>query len=255
MTGPVIQMQGLGFGYGRRQLLRNVELQIAEQDFVCLVGPNGSGKTTLLKLILGLLAPTVGTVSVFGQRPQAIRNRLGYVPQHPQLDPLFPISAGEVALMGRLGSCAALGPLRRRDRDIATQALAMVGLSDLGQKHFASLSVGQQQRALIARALASEPQLLLLDEPTASLDAKVEAEFYELLQELNQNLTIVLVSHDLGFVSRYVKTVVCVKEEVIVHPTSEINGRIISELYGSDVRMVRHDHRCNKEGDTLWPPS
>ena len=254
-TEAVIETHGLAFGYGRRTLLSDVELAVPERDFVCLVGPNGSGKTTLLKLLLGLLQPTRGAARIFGEAPAAARSRIGYVPQHPQLDPLFPISVTEVALMGRLGGGSFFGPVRGRDRELAQTALADVGLGDLGDRHFASLSVGQQQRALIARALACAPQLLLLDEPTASLDARVEEEFYELLQRLNESLTIVLVSHDLGFVSRYVKTVVCVKGRVMVHPTSEVNGQIISELYGSDVRMVRHDHRCNHEGEHLWPPS
>ena len=188
------------------------------------------------------------TLLVFGTTPARASRRIGYVPQHPRLDPLFPVTALDVALMGRLGTTPTLGPWRGKDRQAALDALAEVGLADQAQRHFADLSGGQKQRVLIARALAGEPDLLLLDEPTAGLDAHVEEGFYRLLQELNKRLTIIMVSHDLGFVSGYVKSVVCVGREVLVHPTSAINGQIIADLYGSDMRLVRHDHRCSEEG-------
>jgi zinc transport system ATP-binding protein len=238
----------LQFGYDGQPVLQNVNITIPAGDFVCVVGPNGSGKTTLLKLALGLLKPTKGSIEVFGQRPDHSRGRIGYVPQHPRLDPLFPVSAMDVVLMGRLGNTRTLGAWRAADRRQALQNLAEVGLTDHAGRHFASLSGGQKQRVLIARALAGQPELLLLDEPTAGLDAHIEEGFYRLLQDLNQRLTIVLVSHDLGFVSGFVRSVVCVGPEVVVHPTSEITGQVIADLYGSDMRLVRHDHRCSEDG-------
>jgi len=244
----VIACHDLAFGYDGGTILQGVNIRIPAGDFVCVVGPNGSGKTTLLKLALGLLQPTSGRIEVFGQSPQHSRRRIGYVPQHPRLDPLFPISAVEVAMMGRLGRTPAWGRWRHSDQDRARDALFEVGLSDRADAHYATLSGGQKQRVLIARALASDPDLLLLDEPTAGLDAHIEKGFYRLLEQLNHRLTIVLVSHDLGFVSGFVKSVVCVGHEVLVHPTSEINGKIIADLYGSDMRLVRHDHRCAEEG-------
>ncbi len=247
-TPAAIACQDLSFGYDGVPVLQNVDISIPEGDFVCVVGPNGSGKTTLLKLALGLLRPTSGRIAVFDETPARSRQRIGYVPQHPRLDPLFPISAVEVAMMGRLGRAPSLGGWRRDDRDRAREALAEVGLGDRADSHYAALSGGQKQRVLIARALASDPDLLLLDEPTAGLDAHVEEGFYRLLEQLNHRLTIVLVSHDLGFVSGFVKSVVCVGREVLVHPTSEINGQVIADLYGSDMRLVRHDHRCAEEG-------
>lgn len=240
--------RNLEFGYGGTPLLQNVNISIPEGDFVCVVGPNGSGKTTLLKLALGLLKPTAGSIEVFGRAPNYSRGRIGYVPQHPRLDPLFPVSAMDVVLMGRLGKTPSLGAWRSTDRQQARQTLDEVGLSNHENHHFASLSGGQKQRVLIARALAGDPDLLLLDEPTAGLDAHIEEGFYRLLQELNQRLTIVLVSHDLGFVSGYVRSVVCVGQDVVVHPTSEITGQVIADLYGSDMRLVRHDHRCSPDG-------
>ena len=247
-VSDVIACHDLNFGYEGKPILRNVNIRIPAGDFVCVVGPNGSGKTTLLKLALGLLEPNSGRIEVFGQAPRHSCARIGYVPQHPRLDPLFPVSALDVTLMGRLGRSRPVFGWSRRDREQAHAALSEVGLADRADHHFAALSGGQKQRVLISRALAGDPDLLLLDEPTAGLDAHVEEGFYRLLEELNKRLTIVLVSHDLGFVSGFVKSVVCVGREVLVHPTSEITGEIIADLYGSEMRLVRHDHRCSEEG-------
>jgi zinc transport system ATP-binding protein len=247
-VSDVITCRGLSFGYDAEPILHDVDLAIPVGDFVSVVGPNGSGKTTLLKLALGLLKPDAGRIEVFGQTPHRARRRVGYVPQHPRLDPLFPVCTLDVVLMGRLGRAPALGRWRRDDRAAALAALAEVGLAERADDHFAALSGGQKQRALIARALAGGPELLLLDEPTAGLDAHVEEDFYRLLEELNQRLTIVMVSHDLGFVSGFVKSVVCVGRDVVIHPTSAVTGEVIADLYGQDVRLVRHDHRCSEEG-------
>jgi zinc transport system ATP-binding protein len=239
---PAIAIEHLSFAYDGPLVLQDVSFGIAERDFVSVVGPNGGGKTTLLKLILGLLKPTRGVVRVFGRLPQEVRRRIGYVPQHAQFDPQFPASARDVVLMGRLGICPWLGPARRADRDAAAAALAEVGLSEYSRRPLAALSGGQRQRALIARALASEPALLLLDEPTANLDLAVQGDFFELLHRLNERLTVLLVSHDVGFVSQHVNTVVCVHRSVEVHATRELNGRMINELYGGPVRFVQHAH-------------
>jgi zinc transport system ATP-binding protein len=243
---PVIEVEDLSFRFdGGPPVLEDVNLEIAAGDFASVIGPNGGGKTTLVKLIVGLLSPTEGRIRIFGQTPIKSRPRIGYMPQHAMMDPRFPVRATDVVLMGRLGLGHRFGNYTRSDRSAGADALAKVGLENLGAQPFSNLSGGQRQRVLLARALVTDPELLLLDEPAAGLDQKVEQDFFELLQELNRQLTIVLVTHDLGFVAGFVRTVICVHRRVDIHPTSSLDGRAISEIYGGDVRMVRHDHRAD----------
>jgi len=197
----VIRCEGLSFAYNGDSVLTDVTFSVAARDFVSVVGPNGGGKTTLLRLILGLLTPTRGTVRVFGRPPSEVRRRIGYMPQRAELDPQFPVRALDVVLMGRLGN-GRVGPFSRADKAKAMAALHEVGLTAHARRPLAALSGGQRQRVLIARALACDPELLLMDEPTANLDPLVQDEMHELLHELNRRLTIVLVSHDVGFVTR-----------------------------------------------------
>ena len=241
---PVISISGLDFRFDNGpRVLEDVNLEVSEGDFASVIGPNGGGKTTLVKLIVGLLAPTTGAIRIFGLPPAKARPRIGYMPQHAMMDPRFPVRALDVVLMGRLRPRPSIGGYSQADRVAAECSLAKVGLEDQGARPFSDLSGGQRQRVLLARALVTEPDLLLLDEPAANLDQKVERDFFDLLEELNRRLTIVLVSHDLGFVAGFVRTVICVHRRVDVHPTSELDGRRVSEIYGGDVRMVLHDHR------------
>ena len=239
---PVIEIDHVSFSYEGLHALEEVNFTVHERDFISIVGPNAGGKTTLMKLILGLLKPSRGTVRVFGQPPAKTRSRIGYMPQHASLDPFFPVSVLDVVLMGRLGNGHTFGLFRRNDREAAMEALREVEMYPFRQRSFSTLSGGQRQRVLIARALTSRPELLLLDEPTSNIDIAVETELYELLKRLNERITILLVTHDLGFVSKYVKSVACVNRKVVVHPTSEIRGEMIYEMYGSQVHMIRHDH-------------
>ncbi|MCZ7586761.1 MAG: metal ABC transporter ATP-binding protein [Deltaproteobacteria bacterium] len=240
----VITMEDAAFGYDGRPVLEHVDFQVQRGDFLSIVGPNGGGKTTLLKLILGLVQPTAGTVRVLGERPETARKRLGYMPQHHHLDDRFPMRALDVVLLGRIRP---IGPFGRKDRERAETALAEVGLQGSEHRLFAELSGGQKQRVLIARALAADPEILLLDEPTAHLDYRVEADFYDLLRGLSRKLTVLLVSHDLAFVSKSVESVVCVNRTVAVHPTSKLTGDTINALYGESMRIVRHDERLHAE--------
>jgi zinc transport system ATP-binding protein len=243
---PIIEVANLSFRFDTGPpVLEDVNLEIAAGDFASVIGPNGGGKTTLVKLIVGLLKPTTGRVRVFGLPPAKARPRIGYMPQHAMMDPRFPVRATDVVLMGRLGVGRRFGNYNRADREAAADALTKVDLEALGGRPFSDLSGGQRQRVLLARALVTDPDLLLLDEPAAGLDHRVEQDFFELLQELNQHITIVLVTHDLGFVAGFVRTVICVHGHVDIHPTSTLDGRAIAEIYGGEVRMVRHDHRVD----------
>lgn len=246
-TLPVIEVKDVSFSYGGPYVLEDVNLCLHQGDFASLIGPNGGGKTTLLKIILGLLKPAKGSVRVLGGSPEESRRRIGYIPQKAQFDPQFPVSVFEVALMGRLGVGQSIGLYSKSDRERSLKALAEVGLADLRNRAFSALSGGQQQRVLIARALSSDPEMLLLDEPTANLDVHMEEAFYDLLVTLNRRMTIVLVSHDLGVVSRLVRTVVCVKQKVMVHPTTNLTGDMIQDMYGGEIRIVRHDIECLHE--------
>ncbi|SEM04636.1 zinc transport system ATP-binding protein [Syntrophus gentianae] len=241
----VVTFQDVSFSYGGMPILEDVSFSIPERTFISIVGPNAGGKTTLLKLMLGLLKPSKGTIEVFGQYPEKARTRIGYMPQYVQFDPNFPVSVLEVVLMGRLGAGKGMriGPYSKTDKAIALEALQELEMEKAKNRPFIVLSGGQRQRVLIARALAAEPDLLLLDEPTSNVDMAVETELFELLNSMSQTITIVVVSHDLGFVSQYVESVVCVNRQVMMHPTTAVTGEVISECYGSNIRMVRHNHK------------
>ncbi len=254
MKQPVVLMEGVSFSYDGMPVLEDVDLEVSELDFMSVVGPNAGGKTTLLKLILGLLRPDRGRIRVFGDAPAKARPRIGYMAQQSSFDFLFPVSVMDVVLMGRLGHGGRGVFYTRRDREAAEGALERVELKELRDRPFSKLSGGQRQRVLLARALASEPDLLLLDEPTANVDAAIETELFEILYELNRRMTIILVTHDLGFVSGYVKRVACVNRRLVVHPTSAITGEMIHELYGGDMRLIRHDHQCTEKGH-VWKSS
>ncbi|MFA7348022.1 MAG: ABC transporter ATP-binding protein [Desulfurivibrionaceae bacterium] len=242
-----IRIRDLDFSYNGTPILQGVTLEIMARDSLCIVGPNGGGKTTLLKLILGLLKPNRGEIEVLGLPPEKSRLRIGYVPQYARYDPQFPVTVLDVVLMGRLDRIFC-GPYAKRDKEAALAALAEMGLADLAGRLFAEISGGQRQRVLIARALAAEGELLILDEPTANIDAASEEHLFELLAKLNERLTVMLVTHDVGFASKFFKSIVCVNRQVVLHPTSELTGDLIRNMYGGDIRMIRHDHRCSPEG-------
>ncbi len=245
----VVDLKKVSFSYDGPLILENVNLSVYKGDFACIVGPNGGGKTTLLKLILGLLHPDCGEVRVFGEAPEKARPRMGYMPQHVHPDPQFPVTVMDVVLMGALGHKLG-GPYSKADREGALTALEEVDMANLANRLFSDISGGQRQRVLIARALCCRPELLLLDEPTAGIDLLIEERLFEILQELNKRMTIMIVSHDTGFVSKFVKSVICVNRRVFVHPTSDITGEMIQDIYGGDLRMVRHDHRLSEGGHT-----
>ena len=251
---PTIEIQGLNFSYGSVPTLSGIDLRVTEGEFLGIVGPNAGGKSTLLKLILGLLQPQSGRIRVLGQGPCEASRLLGYVPQYPSFPRDFPITVEQVVQLGRLGldraggqrggKWHALWPGRASaaDREAVRRALAEVEAGDIAKRQIGSLSGGQLQRVLLARALVGEPRILILDEPTANIDQRMESEIFDLLKTLNARMTILVVSHDVAFISRYVGRVACINRTLVCHNTDAIDGAVIQELYGEHVRMIAHSH-------------
>ena len=236
----VIRLEDVWVHYDGVPILEGVSLSVEQDDFLGIIGPNGGGKTTLLKVVLGLIMPTRGTVSVMGKSPQNSRDKVGYVPQHNLFDREFPISVWDVVLMGRYSKAGLFRRYNDEDRRIAQSALERVGMLDFGERQIGKLSGGEQQRVFIARALASEPRLLLLDEPTASVDPNMQTEFYELLASLKQQMAIVLVSHDISVISIYVEKLACLNHELYYHGSKEIEAEVLEATYKCPIHMIAH---------------
>lgn len=243
MTGPaVIELEDVCFSYVGPPVLEHVDLSVQSGEFLGLVGPNGGGKSTLLKIVLGLLEPECGRVNVLGRKPVDARRAIGYVPQFVTFPRDFPVSVQETVLLGRLGKTRAILGYRKSDKEVARRVMDETEITDLRTRPIGALSGGQVQRVLIARALACEPELLILDEPTSNIDMRAETDIFDLLKRLNARMTIVVVSHDIGFISQYVSLIACLNRTLLFHGSSPITGEIIEQLYGAPVRMIRHKH-------------
>lgn len=238
-----IEFKDVSFAYRNRRVLESISFSISPHETVCFVGPNGGGKSTALKLMLGLLDPGQGRVRVLGKSPRHVQRQIGYMPQSLQFDPLFPLTVKNVVLAGRLHGTRP-GFYSRRDKAIADACLDEMELREAAQFPMGELSGGQRQRVLIARALAVEPEILLLDEPTAMVDAHLETRLLEKIRSLHRRLTIVLVSHDAAFVSSLVERVFCVNKSVTEHAAEGLTAETMNALYGDTVQVVRHDHDC-----------
>ncbi|HDY89151.1 MAG TPA: ATP-binding cassette domain-containing protein [bacterium] len=237
----VIKLEQVSFAFDTQYALEDVNLEVKERDFIGIIGPNGGGKTTLLRLILGLLKPTKGTVAVLGSLPEKKRGIFGYVPQNNFMDIQFPIKVKEVVAMGLVTPYSFFPWFNKEKMDRVHNTLKEVSIENLEEKKFGELSAGQRQRCLIARALVSRPAILLLDEPTASVDNTVEKDIYELFRSLSDKLTIILVSHDLGVISSYVNKVVCVNRQLVSHDIHEVSWeKLMNDTYKSDMTMIRH---------------
>lgn len=240
MTVPVITVEDVSFSYGGPMVLEQVNLTVERGEFLGLVGPNGGGKSTLLKIVLGLLEPGAGRITVLGQKPVEARQAIGYVPQFATFPRYFPVSVEDTVLLGRLGKSRSIIGYGKADKEAARRAMVETEIEDLRKRPIDALSGGQVQRVLIARALASEPKILILDEPTSNIDMRAETDIFDLLKKLNTQMTIVVVSHDIGFISQYVSLIACLNRTLLCHSSSPITGKMIEQLYGAPVQMIRH---------------
>lgn len=240
MNVPAIEVQDLYFSYGGNLVLRDVNLRIEQGDFLAILGPNGSGKTTFLKLLLGILSPSHGAIHILGKEPGKIADRIGYVPQDTSLNKDFPISVLDVTLMGRLGQPGRARRYSAEDRSAAQRSLERVGMWNHRDRPIGKLSGGQRQRVYIARALTAEPHILFMDEPTASTDKEFQTELYDFLKELNESMTIVVVSHDLSVLSSYIKSVACLNQTLYHHDAAEITSEMIEMAYHCPVELIAH---------------
>lgn len=239
---PHIEIKDLWFSFPGNPVLKGVNLTIYPGDFLAIIGPNGGGKTTLLKLMVGLLEPDRGEIKVLGHPPKEVAYRIGYVPQELGPDKLFPISVFDVVLMGRLKGRGGRWRFSKEDKIFAREALERVDMWASRNHRIGELSGGQRQRVFVARAMVSEPELLLLDEPMASVDQKGQSDFYAFLKDLNERVTIALVSHDPMVLSSHIKSVACVSKQVYFHNAPEITQEMIEMTYQCPVELISHGH-------------
>jgi len=237
---PLVEVRHVTFGYGREMVLDHVDLEIQPRDFLAIIGPNGGGKTTLLKVMLGLLRPWSGEVVFNLPSGSDPRGKLGYVPQFSTFDKDFPLRVADMVLMGRLGKRGFLRSWSREDRAAAGQALERLSLRDIARAHVSEISGGQLQRVLIARALVAGPEILFLDEPTASIDAESRETLRDLLQDLNRTIPIVVVTHDVTSIATLVRRIACINRRLFYHGDPELSQEVMEEVYGCPVELVSH---------------
>ena len=257
MSTPLIEIKNLSAGYDSRTVLRNVNLTVYDRDFLGIIGPNGGGKTTLIKCILGLLKPTAGEILYSdkrfvasdkqrgtAQRPALTTNRsvlkMGYLPQYNSIDRKFPITVEEVILSGLSSQKSLISRFTATHREKSRQVIARMGLEGLEKRAIGALSGGQLQRALLGRAIISDPALVVLDEPSTYIDKRFEARLYELLAEINHDCAIILVSHDIGTVLQQVKSIACVNETLDYHPDTGVSEEWLERNFNCPIELLGH---------------
>ena len=274
MSTPLIEIKNLSAGYDSRTVLRNVNLTVYDRDFLGIIGPNGGGKTTLIKCILGLLKPTTGEIlyrvtTASNNNPAFLDNSatnsqfstlnsqfsMGYLPQYNSIDRKFPITVEEVILSGLSSQKSLISRFTATHREKARQVIARMGLEGLEKRAIGALSGGQLQRALLGRAIISDPALVVLDEPSTYIDKRFEARLYELLAEINHDCAIILVSHDIGTVLQQVKSIACVNETLDYHPDTGVSEEWLERNFNCPIELLGHGalpHRIlaeHKHGD------
>jgi zinc transport system ATP-binding protein len=240
MKPAAIEVEHVFYSYERTEVLKDVSFTLEPGEFLGIIGPNGGGKTTLLKLLLGILKPDQGRIRVLGQEPHDASHRVGYVPQNAVFNRSFPISVMDVALMGRLARSRMGKKYKEEDRQKVRSVLERVGMWDYRDRPVGKLSGGQLQRVFIARALATDPEILFLDEPTAGVDSEFQSDLYDFLKELNREVTIVVITHDIGVVSSYMKSIACLNRHFIFHEGGQITQKMIDMAYQCPVDLIAH---------------
>ncbi|MBN2733362.1 MAG: ABC transporter ATP-binding protein [Methanomicrobiaceae archaeon] len=250
MTISAVDVRNVTVYRDNQKLLDDVSFKIDEGQFYAIIGPNGGGKTTLLKIILGLIKPKTGTVRIYGEEPEKNRYLLGYVPQFHTFDFKYPITVREMVMTGRLGH---INGLRKQYSDsdnlLAKEAISSLGISHLSERSLGDLSGGEQQRAIIARAIIGKPKVLLLDEPTVYVDNPTEEKFHDILLELKKKMTIVLVTHDIGVISSEVDIIACLNRKLYTHNNNQITDDMLLNAYKCPVDLIAHGlpHRVFEE--------
>ena len=249
LNNKIIELKNVWVSFEDQIVLEDINLSIRKEDFLGVIGPNGAGKTTLLKLILGLIKPDRGEVLVLGRQPKDARKFIGYVPQTTVFDKEFPISVWEVVLLGRLNQVGWSRRFSQEDKKMTEEALKTVQMWNLKDRQIGQLSGGQRQRVFIARALVQSPKLLILDEPTASVDKPMQVGVYDLLEKLKKEMTIILVSHDIGAVASFVNKIACLNRKLFYHDSKEIPAEHLEAVYECPVDLIAHGvpHRILKE--------
>ncbi|MFN2304780.1 MAG: metal ABC transporter ATP-binding protein [Anaerolineales bacterium] len=238
---PLVEIKDLVVAYDQEIILNDINFTIYPKDFIGLIGPNGGGKTTLLKVILGLIKPEHGTVRIKNESPHLGRRNIGYVPQIAEYDTDFPISVQDIVRMGRLSPKRLFKPYTTKDDSIVKERLEWLDIYKYKERALRELSGGQRQRVYIARALVTEPELLLLDEPTISVDLEARTQIFDLLYEINQRgVAILLVSHDLTAISSYVKTIGCLNRKLFYEGKKEITAEMLEASYSCPIDLIAH---------------
>lgn len=236
----LIELTGVTAGYGSKIVLRNVSLDIWDDDFLGIIGPNGGGKTTLLKVILGLLTPISGQIRFYHQGMEVPSLKIGYLPQMNHIDKKFPISVREVIASGLSSEKPLFRAFTRRQEQQIEKVIRQMDLEDLTRRPIGELSGGQLQRVLLGRSIVSRPQALILDEPNSYVDKRFESKFYQLLEEINRESAVILVSHDIGTVLSMVKNIACVNETLHYHPGSDVTEEWLGEKYACPIELIGH---------------
>lgn len=239
---PIIELQNISAAYDNKTVLQDVNLTVYDRDFLGVIGPNGGGKTTLIRMILGLKQPTRGHIRFFRDGLPVEQITMGYLPQYNDIDRKFPISVEEVVLSGLSSQKGLFSPFTSKHHDMVDNTLKQMQLSALRRRAIGTLSGGQLQRVLLARAIVARPEVLVLDEPNTYIDRHFQEQMYQMLNDINQDCAIIMVSHDVGSILQNVKAIACVNYDVHYHPDAELSAEELEAHFGCPIDLIGHGH-------------